>query len=69
MSEIKDKIEVKGLIVSRIPSWAKSEIKRMSKELFSDDYGMTLSYLLICYKEYMALKEPYLNFLKENKNG
>lgn len=59
MSEIKDKIEVKGLIVSRIPSWAKTYIKERAKSEFSDDYGQTIAYLIKMCEEYEALKAKF----------
>ncbi len=61
MSEIKHKIELNGIVVSRMPSWAKEVFKEMAKERFADDFGMTISYLLTSTLEYERLKEMFFN--------
>lgn len=61
MSEIKDKIQFRGLVISRIPSWARDYIKVRSKEEFSDDYGALISYLIKQASEYEQLKTKFLN--------
>jgi len=61
MSEIKDRIEIRGLVVSRIPSWAKTYIKQRAKEEFCDDYGALISYLIRQVEEYELFKSKFLN--------
>jgi len=61
MSEIKDKIELKGLVISRLPSWAKTYIKERAKDEFCDDYGQVLAYLIKQANEYELFKSKFLN--------
>jgi len=61
MQSIKEKIEIKGLIISRIPSWARDYIKTRAKDEFCDDYGMLISSLIKDAEEYYAFKERLLS--------
>ena len=61
MDELKDKIQLQGLVVSRIPSWAKDYIKERAKEEFSDDYGQAIAYFIKMATEYENLKYKFLN--------
>ena len=61
MSEIKEAIELKGLVISRLPSWAKTYIKERAKEEFCDDYGQVIAYLIKQANEYELFKAKFLN--------
>jgi len=61
MDKLKEKIQFEGLVISRIPSWAKEYIKTRAIEEFSNDYGQTVSYLIKMATEYENLKYKFLN--------
>ena len=61
MGEIKNKIEFQGIVVNRIPAWAKDYIKSRAKEEFADDYGALLSFLIRETQEYEILKSKFFN--------
>ena len=58
-SDIQKKIEQKGLIISRMPNWAKVLIINRAKEEFCDDYGMCMSAILKESLEYNQLKQMF----------
>lgn len=76
-SEIQKRIERKGIVISRVPDWAKELFKKRSKEEFCDDYGMCLASMIKECGEYNKLKQLFFenklnlssdNFELENEN-
>ena len=55
------KFVFKGLVINRVPSWAKEIFIQKAQEEFADDYGQCLAYLLRTTLEYERLKELFLN--------
>ena len=60
IENLKEKIEHKGLVISRIPDWAKQSFKLWAKQEFADDYGMLLAHLIREANEYAKLKNKFL---------
>ena len=58
-SEIQKKIQKNGLIISRIPSWAKDAFIDRANEEFASDYGLCLSTMCKECDEYNRLKEMF----------
>jgi len=46
MSELRNILKTKGLIISRIPQRTKKQFTDIAKAEFCDDYGMCLKWLL-----------------------
>ena len=61
MNNLKEQIEYKGIVINRIPSWAKELFKLRAEGEFSNDYGMLLASLLKDSDEYNRLKEMFFN--------
>ena len=61
MKNIKEQIEFNGIVINRVPSWAKEIFKLRAQEDFSNDYGMLLVSLLKDSDEYNRLKEMFFN--------
>jgi len=73
-TEIQKRIERKGIVISRIPDWAKELFISRAQEEFCDDYGMCLAALIKESGEYNQLKSMFFNnqlnakiILDENK--
>ncbi|MHA1690040.1 MAG: hypothetical protein ACTSU7_00250 [Candidatus Heimdallarchaeaceae archaeon] len=60
-SEIQKRIVKNGLIISRLPSWARELIIGRAKEEFCDDYGMCISAVLKESLEYNQLKQMFFD--------
>lgn len=60
-SEIQKKIENKGMIISRMPDWAKEVIKEVARAEHSDDYGETIAQFVREANEYRLLKSKFFN--------
>lgn len=60
-SEIQKRIEKRGLVISRIPTWAKEIFINRAEEEFCDDYGMCLVAMLKESSEYNQLKQMFFN--------
>jgi len=60
-TEIQKKIEKNGMIISRIPEWAKNIIKNRAEEEFSDDYGMCMASIIKESLEYNELKRKFFD--------
>ncbi len=58
-TELQKKIERKGIVISRLPEWAKEVFKARAREEFCDDYGMCLAAMLKECGEYHKLKEMF----------
>ena len=62
-SEIQKRIERKGIVISRLPDWAKELFIKRAGEEFCDDYGMCLASMVKECGEYSQLKQIFF----ENK--
>ncbi len=62
-SEIQKRIERKGIVISRVPDWAKELFISRAREEFADDYGMCLAAMVKECGEYNQLKQLFF----ENK--
>ncbi|HED06098.1 MAG TPA: hypothetical protein ENI61_05375 [Ignavibacteria bacterium] len=60
-SEIQKRIERKGLVISRIPIWARDLFIERAKEEFCDDYGMCLSAMIKECGEFSQLKKLFFD--------
>jgi hypothetical protein len=60
MEDIKEKLENKGFVVSRLASWAKEYIKDRAKAEFADDFGACIVYLIQQTNEYEMIKGRFL---------
>jgi len=60
-SEIQKRIERKGIVISRVPDWAKELFKERSKEEFCDDYGMCLAQMVRESAELNELKQMFFS--------
>lgn len=60
-TEVQKKIEKNGMIISRIPLWAKQIIQDRANEEFSDDYGMCISSIIKESLEYNELKRKFFD--------
>lgn len=58
-TEIQKRIERKGIVISRIPEWAKEIFKARAKDEFCDDYGMCLAAMIKECGEYNKLKQMF----------
>lgn len=58
-SEIQKRIQRNGLIISRIPGWAKDAFIARSNEEFASDYGLCLASMCKECDEYSRLKEMF----------
>ena len=58
-SEIQKRIAKDGIIISRIPGWAKDLFIVRAKEEFCSDYGMCLSAMIKECGEYNQLKQMF----------
>lgn len=59
--EIQERIKKKGLIISRVPEWAKEAFIARAKAEFSDDYGMCLAAMFKESNEYAVLKQKFFD--------
>ena len=60
-SELKKKIENKGMIISNIPRWAKDVIKDAAAVDHTNSYGEAIACFIKEALEYRALKEKFFN--------
>jgi hypothetical protein len=60
-SELQQKIEEKGIIISRVPEWARDIFKEKANTECCGDYGWCLSELIKDSMEYDRLKTMFLN--------
>ena len=60
-SELKKRIENKGMIISRIPEWAKEVIMTTAQTEHSDDYGACIAQFIREASEYRILKDKFFN--------
>jgi len=60
-SELKRKIENKGMIISNIPSWAKDVIKDAAVADHTNSYGEAIACFIKEALEYRMLKEKFFN--------
>ena len=73
-NEIQERIKKKGLIINRIPEFAKEAFLERAKFEFENDYGMCLSAIIKESNEYLLLKQMFLSgnlnvkLLFENNN-
>lgn len=58
-SEIQKRIERRGIVISRLPDWAKELFIARAKEEFCDDYGMCLASMVKECGEYNKLKQLF----------
>lgn len=58
-TEIQKKIEKNGMIISRIPSWAKETIKEIAIEEHANDYGACIAQFVREANEYRILKSKF----------
>ena len=58
---IQGKIEKRGMIISRIPEWAKEVIKTTAESEHSDDYGACIAQFIRDANEYRILKDKFFN--------
>lgn len=58
-SDIQRKINKNGLIISRVPSWAKDAFIERANEEFISDYGLCLATMCKECDEYNRLKEMF----------
>ena len=61
VTDIQKKIEKNGMIISRIPEWARQIIKDRAQEEFSDDYGMCMAGIIKESLEYNELKRKFFD--------
>lgn len=59
--DIKNAIEHKGIVMSRVPAWAKDLFKELAKSEFEDDYGQALASLVKEAMEYRQFKQLLLS--------
>lgn len=60
-TELTRKVNKNGMIISRIPSWAKKIIKDVSEEENCGDYGACIAQFVRDALEYQALKQKFFN--------
>ena len=60
-NELQTRIKRKGIIISRMPSWAKDAFIERAKLEFADDYGMCLASMIRESNEYLLLKQKFFN--------
>ena len=61
MTSIKEAIEFRGIVMNRVPAWAKTLFKELSKQEFENDYGQTLAAIIKESMEYRQFKELLLS--------
>ena len=61
METIKEKIEKCGMVISRIPEWAKEAIKSVALAEHSDDYGACIAQFIREANEYRILKTKFFD--------
>lgn len=59
-SELQKRIERQGIVISRLPKWAKEIFIARAQEEFCDDYGMCLAAMVKECGEYNKLKQMFL---------
>ena len=60
-SELKKKIENRGMIISNIPSWARDVIKDAALNDHTNSYGEAIALFIREALEYRMLKEKFFN--------
>lgn len=60
-SDLQQKIEEKGIIISRVPEWAREIFKQKANNECCGDYGWCLSDLIKDSMEYNRIKTMLLN--------
>lgn len=60
-SELKRRIENKGMIISNIPRWAKDVIKDAAEADHTNSYGEAMACFIKEALEYRMLKEKFFN--------
>ena len=60
-SELKKKIENRGMIISNIPAWAKDVIRDAAKADHTDSYGEAIACFIKEALEYRLLKDKFFS--------
>ncbi len=60
-SELQEKINKNGMVISRIPSWARQTIQSVAESEHANDYGACIAQFIREANEYRILKAKFFD--------